>query len=589
MFVSDFIKDLDIKNSFLPTDGDGFFVGDIESFLDKDNQWVFKLGVVSNGFVYKSFNDIFDMFDYLNSCEKVIVYFHNLDFDGLFFLRDELVMKGVKDVELINSGNMMLSFKIGNVEFRNSLSLFPMSLKKVVTGFGGVTDDDWLNDKSNVLELDDDTLLTYCIKDVVYLYQCIEKFSKYFINEWRFKKIPLTTPSIAFKMWDNNFKPNKYFISGVRRNDFFNEGYYFGGHTEKFIAGEYIFKDVNYYDVNSLYPSVMIDVDFIDSKLKRVKPTVKKLLSLIKSGKLFYCEIDVNIDSEYLRFFPSLDEKNKRNKYLFGKQRIKVSEEGVKFILRWGSKKNILNVINILVGETGNTCKPFNSFVDTFYTMRKKDKGNDLIFKLLLNSLYGKFGQKLERETKVINVTEKTVDKKGLPKAFLNFGSNSISTFSEVEERPFAVAKNRLDIAGKITELARLKMGDYINSIREEFGDESVIYTDTDSIITYANLEESKMSYIIDDNKLGFLANEIGYSDDMICLGQKMYHFYNSGKKATKGVKNMSLKDFEEIVDGGGGVFENKRFTKLHSLVNRGFFGIQNMPYEVKHITERLD
>ena len=67
-----------------------------------------------------------------------------------------------------------------------------------------------------------------------------------------------------------------------------------------------------------------------------------------------------------------------------------------------------------------------------------------------------------------------------------------------------------------------------------------------------------------------------------------MYHFYKSGKKATKGVKKMELQDFKDIIRGKRD-FENTRFTKFNSLLKKGFFGIQKVPYSISSIRQRLD
>ena len=560
-----------------------YMVGDIESSLDEDNQWKFELIVLSDGYNFYEFFNIEEciqfMFDYE---DELIVYFHNLDFDMLFFFKEKMFKDEIENVSLINSGNLTIAFTVRNVTFKNTLTLFPMPLKKLVKSFLHVDDREWLDDKSNVLELERETLLNYCRKDVIYLLNAIRKFEVYFSDKFKIG-LGLTVPSMALKTWKKHFNPDKEFITHKRRNDFFKEGYYFGGHTEKFISGQKVFRGVNYYDVNSLYPSEMINAKFINAKLKRTPATIQNLKRLVNSGRLFFAEIVIDVNSESLRFFPMLDEENHVNKYPFGVQTVKVSEVGIEFILRWGSWDNILEVKTVLIGEDESIIKPFESYVDTFYKYRKSDKGNDVIFKLMLNSLYGKFGQKLERDVKVLNSTYEDKEVKSV----INADGMFISTYEEVT--PFyQSATNRLDVAGKITEQARLTMGNYMNMIREEFGAESVIYTDTDSIITYANLKGSKLDYLLSDDKLGLLSDEIGYTDSFICLGQKMYHFYKSGKKASKGVKNMSLEDFKGIIRGSN-KFVNKRFSRFNALVNRGVHGIQNVPFELKNIRERLD
>ena len=558
-----------------------YLVGDIESSLNDKNEWCFELCVVFDGECLYEFLNINELVEWLlEEDSKIDLWFHNLDFDGLFFLKSEFMKTGT-DIKLIQSGNMLLSFKIGNVTFKNSLALFPMSLKNLVRKFLAVNDENWEDDKGNGLELIGDDLVKYCSLDVLYLDMALSKFMKYFRDEFDIE-ISMTVPSTAMKVWRKFFNPDKEFINRNRRHNFFDEGYYLGGHTEKFINGRYIFRHVRYYDVNSLYPSVMRDLEFINSKLKRVKADLRVLKRLVKRGELFYCEVDLNINNEYLRFFPVYNEMTKSNDYPFGVHTIKMSEKGIDFVLKYGGWDNIINVRTILVGYDRKVIKPFERYVDVFYKARKSDPSNDLVYKLLLNGLYGKFGMKIDRETKVLNSTSEK-----MPKRIIN---NEVGVMSVFDEKlPFYQLDTvRYDIAGKVTETARLLMGDYINQIRLEFGDESVIYTDTDSIICQADLNSSdKLSCLLDNKELGKLSDEIGYEDAFICLGQKMYHFYKSGKKASKGVKNMDLDSFRGVIRGEN-EFVNKRFSRLGAFINKGFHGIMYVPYEIKNLRERL-
>lgn len=575
--IEDFKLDLD----YLPTLYSNFFVGDIESSLNENNEWNFELICISDGYKVHSFWDLDECIDWLLSRDfNITLYFHNLDFDMLFFFKNERFKSLMENCPLINSGNLTLGFKVQNIEFRNSLSLFPMSLKKVVSVFTKIDDKEWLEDKSNVLDLEKDQLVNYCSKDCIYLHNALLKFTKYFKDNWDIDQLKLTTPSMALHVFKKNFAPKDFFELNRRNEQFFSSGYYFGGHTEKFVNDKKVFRGVYYYDVNSLYPTIMKSCRFIDSKLKRTFPTMKNLKKLIRQDRLFYCEVVVNIDSEQLRFFPVLDEEKKVNLYPFGEHTLKLSEVGVKFLLEYGDWSNIVKVNHILIGEENKEVNLFDEYVTLFYGLRKSDYSNDMIFKLLLNSLYGKFGQKNVRDIKVVNST-----RDAMPKSTVDFDGVNISTYEE-EAKFFTRKFNRLDVAGKITESARLLMGGYMNKIRK-YGE--VYYTDTDSIMTNVNMEENEeLKELIDDKKLGYLSDEIGYKDNLILLGQKMYHFYKSGKKATKGIKNMDLNHFRGVIRGDKH-FSNQRFSRFNSLVNRGFHGIQVVPYELKNIRERLD
>ena len=559
-----------------------FCTFDIEADLI-DEQWVFTLAHVYYGGDSKVFHNIFDLHDHLKSL-NVPAYAHNLDFDILFFMQQETLMSNVVDEPIISSGNLMLSVIIDGVEFRNSLALFPMSLKVIVRKFLKINDEDYENDKSNVTNINGERLSLYCAKDCFYLFLAIVKYRSFTIKNG--SDVKLTTPATALAIFKKEYLPlNRGLLDPKNRHSFFDTDYYFGGHTEKFYAGVYAFRNVYYYDANSLYPACMRELKLCASKLERRQPTIQNLKSRFNKGELFFCELVVNIDSEELRFFPSLDSEKHINRYRSGVQTIKTSELGVGFILRWGSWDNIIQVKTLLCYREHKPIEPFKDYVDHFYGLRKSDPSNDGTCKLLLNSLYGKFAEKLTKEVRYINLKQ---HKQGLePVSFgrINGDGSMVSKFKE--EAPFYKhSMNRLDISGKITEAGRLLMGDYINTIRHS--GETVYYTDTDSIITSCDIKNTPLSYMTHPELLGKLSDEIGHKDNVIILGVKTYHFYKSGKKATKGVKNMTLSDFRDIVRGKS-KFYNTRFSRMNSLITKGFFGLQKVPYEIKTILERLD
>ena len=457
-----------------------------------------------------------------------------------------------------------------------------MPLAKIVKTFLSIEDEEYFDDKIDVLNLSDKQNKKYCTKDVAYLGLGIATLQEFFNEEFP-NDLALTLPSMSFKTFEDYFIPEgSEFLHDSRRNDeFFNDNYYFGGHTEKFITGQKVFRGIRYYDVNSLYPFIMKYLRINYFKMNRQQPNIKTLKKLIKQDRTFYAEIRINVNSEELRFFPVFIEKEGFNSYPLGSRVYKVSEVGIKFILKYGGWENIEDVYTILAeDENIKTITPFKDFVETFYKIRKHSRAYDVIAKLILNSLYGKFGQRTERKEKIINSIEEDYI------AFKKLNDEcTVSTFKK--ETPFyQLYRNRLDIAGKITESARLYMGEIINETRKHG---TVIYTDTDSLMTYVDIQDiPELKHLLDDKELGKLSDEIGYKDSAIILGLKMYHFYKSGKKATKGVRKMNLQDFKDVVRGKT-QFYNERFSKFNMLVNKGFFGIQTVPFNIQNITERVD
>lgn len=559
-------------------------VGDIESEELEDGSWKFILAKIIHKNKIYTFSNIISCFNFLEG-NKITVYFHNLDFDLLFFFRENEIMEGVENTPIITSGNLIISMEIKAVHFKNSLTLLPLPLKKIVEVFLKIEDKEYFNQKASIKELDKKSLNLYCTKDCIYLLYGLTRFFNFIKKYFPDLKVGSTVPSIALNIFIKELNEHQLLIHISRRRfpEFFEKGYYFGGHTEKFVNGQKVFRNVRYFDANSLYPRIMRDLVLTEGRQVKIKPSKKSLIKLFKNKEIFYAEIKIKIDSENLRFFPVLFESKHLNAYPFGEYTIKVSELALSFIEKWGClEKNIIEVYTIISFEKGyKKIKPFRNYVDFFYSIRKSDSMYDVLCKLFLNSLYGKFGQKLIRRVKYVN--KKTTEKEEIL-TFTKMNNGCYLTEILEHEKFYGFFKNRLDIAGKITEGGRLLMADYINQIREHG---KVYYTDTDSIITNVDVD-LLIPEICDDKKIGLLSDEIGYKDNIILLGLKMYHFYKSGKSATKGIKKLNLEDFKNIVRGEKN-FTNVRFTKMFQYSKKGFFGIQIVPHTLRDIKERLD
>jgi hypothetical protein len=228
-------------------------------------------------------------------------------------------------------------------------------------------------------------------------------------------------------------------------------------------------------------------------------------------------------------------------------------------------------------------CKPFSKFVLDFYSKRFNSEANSIVYKLCLNGLSGKFGEREDRWVYILNNT-----KRDDTPSFISQLSpgNFISKHSENNNQN--KERRRFDIIGKITEGARLLMGSYINQIRLK-GYE-VYYTDTDSIFTNCCLERVFPEWL-SEQQLGLFKNELGpqVKDDVYLLGQKLYMFRKHSKHASKGVKRITLDDFRAIIRREHKGFIQQRFSKLSKFVHTGFFGIMEVPHLLQNIRERSD
>ena len=149
----------------------------------------------------------------------------------------------------------------------------------------------------------------------------------------------------------------------------------------------------------------------------------------------------------------------------------------------------------------------FGIYIDKFYNLKnlakqKNDKPNEIINKLLLNSLYGKFGTKSMREGCWFNPDNNLYEKD------LSIGK----------------ANKYLPIAIWITAYARMKIVDAIDKKYKHF-----LYCDTDSIFIDA-LNFNKFNVHMDKEKLGAWDYELlkGYG---IVRRAKQYLYYGENIK----------------------------------------------------------
>ena len=227
-----------------------------------------------------------------------------------------------------------------------------------------------------------------------------------------------------------------------------------------------------------------------------------------------------------------------------GTSESKISDISFKYLYELGCIDRIVKIHGLLVPKDKRKFPIFNDFVNVNYALRKEDKENDLIYKLFLNGLYGKFGQKVVQSTFLINPNKKTVENE---KKFVFYNKNFLHE-GEQDLNQRSLVFSRFDIAGRITEKARILMSEYRNMIRDKGG--KIYYQDTDSIQGDFDLEEMGLENIFSNTELGLLKKEnegVGVLNGVI-IGQKVYR-YSDDFKASKGVKNMSAWDYRGLAN----------------------------------------
>lgn len=353
------------------------------------------------------------------------VYIHNLArFDGIFLLRILANLGECKPI-IHNEKLISISFKYKdyNLTFKDSLQLLIKSLRDLGKSFGvdtqksifpydfvderklnyishvpefkyfdGISKSDYLDYsnqfKDKLWNLEVETV-KYCEIDCISLYQIIFKFNELIFEHFKINihKYP-TLSALAFAIYRTSFMSNNEIpqLSGQIANDIRQS--YTGGAVDMYIPESKPGVEIKCYDVNSLYPYQM------QSQLMPVgSPTffqgdIRKINN--NAFGFFYCEIIAPDDILH----PILQTRVKINgvtktiapigsweDMLFSEELYNAEKYGYKIKILWGytfEKENI-----------------FKNYVDFLYTIRSQyDKSDPMNFitKILMNSLYGRFG-----------------------------------------------------------------------------------------------------------------------------------------------------------------------------------------------------
>ncbi len=478
--------------------------------------------------------------------------------------------------------------------FLDSIKLLPMALDKAAKTFG------FPGKLTHSLELheDDEKWIPYLKRDCVALYDSLEKFQE-LVTEVMGGEMGITAPSTAMKLYRRRYMGHGKTPAMIPQHRHFKtcedaacEGCmhkwirssYHGGRTEIFRSYG---KGVSYYDINSSYPRAMLE-DMPGGVVKQYGPskTVPDFFR-IETAAIGFVECEVHIPSTcYLPPLPVHDVK--RGKLIFPTGTF----SGV-----WSWEELKLLFDPLVNGEITSIKRSvwyqrktlFFDFVKELYAYRDKnspsfDEGLALISKLMMNSLYGKFGMNEDRrEIVVLDKNEKPPEGATFPR-FEDGQEDVLSRVCYVEKRvtPSYIIPQ---ISAHITALARVRLWNFMAHVVRLGG--SLYYCDTDSIIT--DIDNLPCS-----SELGELKNEYpGEKLEVEIVGCKMYMLRK--EKAFTGEHLASCKDRENCLGCSrvklamkgipkelrtefslnelrkGNKVEFKRLEKLGSMAERGF------------------
>lgn len=606
---------------------------DIETALDKNNQFIpvscgwktdkkYKDYIITN---YDSIDHMFkicfeDMFKFNN----YTWYAHNLGgFDSVFILKVLFENYGKPKIQFKDGKPLSIKVKYNNkmIVFKDSFKILPLSIRSLIKSYNIKTNKLYFpysylridnlfykgilpeksffenipdleyqkmkNEFSNKKWVMKDELLKYMKNDIVSLYQILDIFSQEMYNLENINITSVSTlSSITLKTYlSNYYNKNKTPIHIPRYNNYLNiKNAYYGGRVEVFKG--YV-ENIYIYDVVSLYPYCMLKelpigniITSTDTDLnnyfgfcyasvfvpKNIKAPI--LPYRLEDGSLLYPT------GSWTGWYSSEILKNARD------------NQNVEVIVHYGYKMKKSEEL-------------FNNFVKKYSKIKiiAEKEGNNAkrtIAKLVLNSLYGRFG--LKYEPYIIDFVKSDIaDKISISHDVLDriYISNNIECIKyikapsdilkEFNRDEYNRLKNKTDLNGEnvvrnvcisalITSYASILMNPFLN-----LSDNPCYYTDTDSLFLKYKLDDKYVG-----NELGKFSFK-GIASRAYFISPKTYCLIMEDGSVIikcKGLDNKLLteKDFKEFLAGNSVTFDSK---KIFTSLTRGSGGIKEMKLKI--------
>lgn len=284
-----------------------------------------------------------------------------------------------------------------------------------------------------------------------------------------------TLASTGMALFRRSYLDSEYLTPYPYRNDFARLGYY-GGRVEPFVVGEV--QNCRYYDFTSLYPSVMVGHDYPNPNTLEGPIYGYGLREIMDYEGLSEVEIEVPFMP-----YPPLPYRYKGKLYFpYGTLRGVYTHIELRYAMSLGCKVN--KVYQSLISR--NTVRPFDKFVQSLFTLRRelKAKGDcrQLVLKIILNSLYGKFGQREDAPLFRV-ITNDEYARMGCPVGAEILIYNNTEYFKLPLESRGQAEYTIVPWAAYVAGYARVALH---KAIMQATG--KIIYADTDSIVTTGEL-----------------------------------------------------------------------------------------------------
>ena len=481
-------------------------------------------------------------FEYSNSKSNYVL-FHNLGrFDG-FFLVNYCCQIGLH-IDVIARNNVIYEISIRNNKkkfiFRDSYLLFPMPLERMANIFLGNENKKYFDYSKNVISsYSDDSFIEeikqYCLQDVLILMKSFNEYLNYISKYFGISLIScLTLSSLAFKIFRTHFYDSKQFpIQHLNGNiESFVRQSYRGGIVDVYRP---VLKNGYLYDVNSLYPYIMSKYEMPLTKINFIADCTDLNIDS------FFGFLEVDVSSPEILYIPflTLQDPNRGLISPLGTWSGIYFSEEIKYAMKLGYRFKFKKAFEFNKGIV------FDKYVDSLYKKRIENKGNPLnyILKLILNSLYGRFGMSNNKEKTLFikndhlsgflniydilscdNLGEMEIIKintvpnlERIKHSYLRklISSEEYLKYEKANYNAYSSTNTAVQIASAVTAYARIEM----HKLKTQYI-ENIYYSDTDSVFLDCKLPEN----LVSDTELGKIKLECKIKEALF-VAPKLYYY----------------------------------------------------------------
>jgi len=555
---------------------------------------------------YLEFKDANVFWDFvikkLDECINLILYAHNTEFDFKIVDGYDILIKRGFNLKgfYIEQVRFIMKYIKNKNEFEQTLEIFdtmnysPYALKTLGHYLGLEKID------IDFKKCSDKELSIYCKNDVEITFLFIKKLIE-FLEKYNLSKLKATCGSLSFNIFKHKFynkESNPIYIHNWIDCIKLERESYKGGICGCFKIGKFKDKLIKL-DINSMYPYVMYIYDYPIKLLfygkeninyiiknKSIKLTSNEFIKKLDDKKrLFIIKCNITLQEKYAYILSKAKISNvNKSVLMYGKYDCVLTTPEIDFVKKYGV---INHIYEIAIYEKSNI---FKEFVKFFYSKRiqfKKENPPNLIFdtfcKLILNSLYGKWGMHDS------NYTDMGKSKESDFGYFYVMNKENDYIKMQIGNRIFKVEKNEdnaydsfVAIASHITAYARIYMSELMLKISRD----NLYYCDTDCIICDYDSQNKIKKYIDynNDMTLGKLKIE-GISSKSEFIAPKFYEFNNEKK-----LKGINLKKDKLLYeDNNSATYEHEQFQRFKTSLKNNNLNCQIIKKMEKTVKKQYD